>query len=261
VTHEEAIELLHELQLGRLEDDRRRELEQHLAECEDCQGFVETFHALRGALGRAEEEQLPEEAARALEKHLSVCPSCRGEGAATGDREEAASPPTRPRRASQRRWERVVTAVAAALVLVLAYPAYVGLFGTAERARSAVEGGAVTLQTLRSEVRGEGVESRVRVEQAQPALLLGVEMAVPQEIRDAESLRFAFHDPEGRRVTEITVRVATARRHILKTGVVTLLVPAEMLPDRVLTLIVTRGEETAGDAIFETDFEVVRDDL
>jgi hypothetical protein len=260
VTHEEAVEALHELQLGRLEVDRRRELEEHLAECEDCRGLVETLYALRGALDRIEEEELPEAAAQALEKHLSVCPSCRGGEAVGADRGETDLPSARSRRASRRRWERPLAAVAAVLVLALAYPAYVGLFEKTERARGAVDGGAVTLQMLRSEVRGEAAESRIRVERAQPGVLLGVELAVPAGIPDGGRLRFAFAGPGGRTVEEITLRASTARRQILETGIVTLLIPADAVPPGPLTLIVTADDQRAGEAIFETDFEVVRDD-
>lgn len=171
--HEAALELLDDFVEGQLDEDQKVATESHVAGCPECKAQLELLHLLHrkevAALGDAlfephpSAEQLvtyvldPGELSRAdqaaLGRHLAVCPTCRVEADLT----------RRSNRHANSWWRRlsyllpsltieriqpVLVPAMAALLVVLAYPSYVGLVKLPEamRERKRLEQEAKLLQ-------------------------------------------------------------------------------------------------------------------
>ena len=133
MNHLEASNLLTHYLSGNSSPERRRGVEEHMAECAECAGWVATHSLFAEALvehpssdeivvyALAPESLAPASHERCA-KHLESCPECREEVELVREgveRSRAASEPVQEQSAGINRHRRVWVALAASLILVL----------------------------------------------------------------------------------------------------------------------------------------------
>jgi len=147
MNHADVLALLPDLLHDRLEEDAAESARSHLAGCADCSTAMETLEMLTGTGETAHPissevvafavrpDSLDKDVRGRLETHLRACPSCAEEATATRDADRAAmanerqgagTVPFRKRSSWRSAWPGL--AAAAALTLLLGYPASLGLF-------------------------------------------------------------------------------------------------------------------------------------
>ncbi|MBZ5637561.1 MAG: zf-HC2 domain-containing protein [Acidobacteriia bacterium] len=249
----------------------------------------------------------------ALEAHLQGCTSCRGqldrlrrtvdlvkesEGRRAGGtwygaaREaharEVAAVPLGIRLA--RHWPAWAGFAAAAVVLVvLTYPAYLGVIrlpiaerqatgllaekgqdaaqirelrssldGVSDRLRRATEwGGAVELHILPSALRG-GRPATLEVNAGQPFVLLGVTPQLPGLTASTRRFVFAIAGPAAQPLWSCEMSASEITARVNETNVVTLAVPGSLLPPGRFELRVAPVDAGGGEPLLRIPFEIVR---
>jgi len=291
MNHEVAAPMIGDLLHGRLRGETRNEVLSHVTSCEECRGMSETYGLLSEALcdhgdehpsaeeivkyAFAEDQLSPEERDRIAE-HVLGCDLCASELETTNQAEaeliaESSPAQDEPATSFDRR-SMLAAAIAAAVVLVvLAYPAYLGLFEVPriDNRLAALEAetigreasiwsGPLDLNILQAPVRGAGDPIvAVHLAQNQPLALLAVEPGLLEEYVGAGAVFVDIRDASGRSIWswEFT------ESQVLNTasGLVTVLVPAENLASGDWTMAVSRGAGRA-EPVFDAPFRVTRSD-
>ena len=239
------------------------------------------------------DELLPDERERA-ESHLNRCASCRGEMSrvrnADGEALRSLEPASRlPDREGVWRWPRPALVAAAVLLAVLAYPAYRGLplmfssaRGTGELEREVADlrmggtemqasidrlagelerlrswDGVVELNVFSAGLRDEGDGAPVRISRVQPFVVFGIDVVIPRDVADGETIRFEIVKEDGRAVTALDVLVGAARQQIRSAGVVTLVVPSGSFAPGTHDLRASLQNRPVDGELLRTAFEVV----
>lgn len=270
--HETAISRIGDLLRGRLDAARRAEVIGHLEDCADCRALSDTYVAVAGAFDdlpgsdeHADSAELVElavdpdrldPAVRArIETHVKRCPSCAHDLEATRNAEaELAAFTESPQGSGAARagaarnpWARA--AVAAAIVgVALAYPAWRGL-SVAPRLEQRLQqlesfSGPVGLVVLEPPQRGaEDPVPTLDVAAAQPAVPLAVVPVLDERVGAETPVLFSILDAAGHRVWSREMSRAVAEGYARDAGVVTFLVPSDLLPEGRYTLQVSTGAE------------------
>jgi hypothetical protein len=286
VTHDEAAPLLPELLRGGLHDDVRADLAAHFAGCDECRSLSVAYDAIAAALRHdpggaswahpasrdivayaiAHDTLEPPDAGR-VEAHVRECGPCHGEvettrrvHAATGAAE--AVPFDLARRAGRPGPNARAALAAAAVLLVLSYPAYLGLRRlpaarseaaalraekeSAEQQLAGLESareraiaelrqarewsGAVDLHVLEGTARGAGrINETIAVAPGQPFVLFAVvPPQTPATAPPAEVYRFSIDRPQEGAVWSQDLTAAQVREQVRSSGVVTFALPASM---------------------------------
>ena len=129
------------------------------------------------------------------------------------------------------------------------------LAGELERLRS--WGGAVQLHVFSAGLRDEGEGARVRISRAQPFVAFGIDVVIPRDVADGETIRFEIVDEDGRAVTELDVPVGAAREQIRSAGIVTLVVPSGSFASGTYDLTASLVNRLVEGELLRTAFEVV----
>lgn len=322
--HEEALALLPEFLQGGLAEPTRSAVASHRAACDECRALSDAYVVIAASLRHSG----PAPAARAsadgvhpasalivayavdpagldpgessvIATHLAACSRCSEEVETTRQAHQATRPTVVPFPGNLlgaatgvgRPDLRAAIAVAAVLV-VLAYPAYLGLGrlprlreeagelraaqGAAEREieelksslddarerlrRESAWTGPVELHVLEGPARGAGGLSPLRVAKDQPFLLLSVLPPVPAGVPDRAPLRFAIFASDDRVVWSADLAISETRRRLKSSGVLTFMIPAATLPPGRYTMRIFRPGEPQGRTIFQAPFEVVVSD-
>jgi hypothetical protein len=268
MTHEEALDALHRRRQGRLDPRATQELEEHLAQCESCRGTEHAYDTLFEALRDERSHPAPDELAAyvtgygqlsaednaRIESHVAECASCSEEvsssraverSAAAGG--EAGTESPRPR-APWWAWP------AAAMALVLVYPAYLGLFGKPDGTEWT---GATTLQVLSSPLRDGDRLPTIARDRSSPYLLLGVRLTLPPDLPDATEIRLELtSEPANRAIAETLLPASRAREQIGSSGIVSWLLPADRVPSGSYRLRVTRADAVEPSVLLELEFRI-----
>jgi hypothetical protein len=291
MNHDAAVSLIGDLLHDRLSDSVKDRMLAHVRGCDDCKSLSETFALLseawstgslehpssdsivRYALGR---NDLDEEERDRVAEHVLSCELCAAEVEATSQaeaeitREAVPAPAERP--VVQRPSLIAPMIAAAAVLVVLAYPTYLGLFEMprihdrlamleAEApTRAPAWSGAVDLHVLQEPLRGaEDDLPSIRVEGDRPYVLLAVQPGTLEGYAGAPAVHFDIRDETGRVTWSLKMSEDELRLRARAANVVPLLVPVDELPVGRLTLSVSRGTE-ADDRLFDTSFVVSRID-
>jgi len=316
VTHDEAAPLLPELLRGGLHDDVRADLAAHFAGCDECRSLAVAYDAIAAALrhdtGGAswahpasrdivafamDRDSLEPPDAGRVEAHVRECGPCSGEVEATRRAHEAtgpvkAVPPALILGAGRQGPNSRAALAAAAVLLVLSYPAYLGLYrlpatrqeAAALRAeRDSVErqlagaasarereiadlsratewSGAVDLHVLEGAARGGGGVETITVATRQPFVLLAVVPPLPSAAPAAEVYRFAIDGPDDKAAWSQNLSAAQIREQVRSSGVVTFALPADRLPPARYRMRIARVSAAAGRFVLEVPFEIARPD-
>jgi hypothetical protein len=290
--HEVALPLIEELLHGRLSGKTRQDVLSHVRSCEECRSLSETYSVLSEAWDDGDrehpsseviveyavgEDALDDDTRSRVAAHLLECDSCAREVDETDRAEaalsrEAATPADRPPEARDRIGLLAPAIAAGIVLLLLAYPAYLGLFempGIKGRL-SALESGTVQQTTpdwsgpvrrviLQSPLRGDETDlPAADLGSGAPYVSLEVVPGMLEEYAGARFVRFEIRDSSGRRHWSWECS-ETELRSITEEGVIRFLVPTADLPTGRLKLLVSRDGAAAG-VVFERSFLVERDE-
>ena len=321
MNHDEAATFLPELLRGGLHDSVRSDLAAHLAACGECRALAVTYDVLTEALGRdgadvlgrdggavatghlpareivadaVERDALPAPELERIATHLNSCRSCEKEvemtrGAHDETRRGSILPFAPARLAALRvPAARAAMAAAAAVLVLLGYPAWLGLARLPRAARDASDlraaneavgreaadlrssldrstadlravtswNGAVTLNVLEAPVRGGGGTKVLTIASRQPFLLVAVQPAIPVAAGPKDTVRFAIGREGEEPLWSDELTVAQLRDAVRLSGVVTFAVPADRVPPGSYRMTATPLGGRPGRAILDIPFEV-----
>jgi hypothetical protein len=296
MTHEGAVEKIVDLLHGRLADIERDDTVAHVRGCAECGELAATYATLSAAFdddGAAGEHPpgalivsyaLREQGLAAHERdwvasHVLQCNACAAEVETIGEAEaEAARDSATPAGAEppSRRARSAAYApafAAAAVLLLLAYPAYLGLFevpriheriATLEASRSAApapetwDGGPVHQRVLAAPLRGTtGEPTVIPLAEGQPYVMLEVDPGSLEEFATGVT-RFGVLDGTGASLWSRELTADQIRSYVRSTGTLEFVVPAAALGSGPLTLAVSRGSERLFEASFLVEPETRR---
>jgi hypothetical protein len=292
MNHETAIPLIGDLLHGRLSGKIRGEVLSHVTSCTECKSLSETYAVLSEAWHddtlehppselivqyAIAEDSLDEEVRAKVSAHLLKCELCASEVDVTSNAEAelaaVESPPSeQPGEMRDRRWLLAPAITAAAVLVILAYPAYLGLFEVPRiKSRLSVleaEGTADTTAKwtglaeplyLQSPLRGVDTElPTIELASGQPYISLAVVPGMLEEYAGAQSIRFEIRDADGQSTWSWALSESELRSRA-DGDVVWFMVPGSALPAGRLTLSVSR-EPGSGVPVFEAPFLVRRSD-
>lgn len=322
--HEEAEPLLSDHLEGRLPDPLRAAVDGHAAVCPDCQALIESYRTLdegfRAEQAGVEGERPPGDhppvevlvdfalmtaerpgARRAdLAAHLEACATCArevetvrsGQGEAEGGRRFPSVPHGRPAGAALRVPVPSLLA-AAAVLLVMAYPAFLGLRelprirgelkslvadrearesrvadlerslerNEEERRRLANWTGAIAVPLLAAPLRaGTEEETTITVAEGQPFIILAVD---PDPTgREAAGERYVAEvlRPDRTAAWSLELDPGEVRRQMARTGSLAFLLPSKMLPPGSYLLRMARRRPGGERPILEVPFSIAREE-
>jgi len=309
IDHAEAAAGIAELQKRRLSPEEAAAVWAHLEDCRECGHLRDTYELLAGALlseaasrephhpssGRIVAYVLGDESMTAGERtqtgaHLRDCRTCSLEVEAT---RQATAPPARAHHGSlipfgSREPVRAAVgwgALAAGIVLLLSYPAYLGLVRLPRAAREAAElkvaqqegerriatleatleeqrawsGGAVGTLYLQVD-RGGGATGpllTVRATKGQPLIAILIEPVLPAGAADQDPFRFEIRDRSGAIVWSSDLTAGRIRDYLRDSShTVTLLVPSNTLAPGDFTLALIDLRAPAPRTLLQVSFEV-----
>lgn len=242
---------------GRLDESSRREVAQHLTQCEECRAMAGSLSALAEHLRAGGEELFaphpsPEElrdfskketaASERIATHLEICASCAleveawsrmGENVAAIRRRETSGTGT-----------RALLAAAAGVLLGigLGYFARERLAGISPRipasparVEPSVEQAPRELLRIGPQLllprplRGEPIRLTYAIRPQQDAVIVACPAAVPEAAPSGARFRFELSRQGGERVWSQEMTASDIRDHRERTGVVTLVVRADLL--------------------------------
>ncbi len=276
VDHEQYRQNVAAYVAGRLGGDGARQLEAHVAECDDCAAVVESWIEIAEGFrqgGVALLESHPDtveirayvagtassEARARIERHLRTCASCSLEVGTGGTQRTVV--PFRPARAKTVFRLGIPASIAASLLLGVG----IGLFfrsgslpesDLSPAASAPAWSGPVNLLLLERPTRGVSTTRTYRVDAGQPFVPLAVPVVVPEGSADTELFRFTVRDEGGRVVWWSQLPADTLRRQIAESGVVSFLVPASDLEPGRKTLRFARALTPEPVALLEIPFEI-----
>lgn len=282
MNHETAVEHLLDRHGKELDEQTRAAVEAHLAGCEECGAVSQMLQVLHAGFQHDPEEvghhpssdeivavavdpgSLDRENRETVEAHLSTCVSCRREVASVRGAAESRSP-SLPARLRVRSRPAYLALAASLLIVVLGYPAYLGITRLprmtdrveelqqeiARVNRSLLWSGAVGLQYVTSPRRDEHGWTDVELDADQPFLVLGIDMGVPRAVSDADTLQLLLVGHDGQAVATVQLAVGEARRQIRETGIVTMVVSTSILPPDRYELRVVNRDKPDDPPIFE----------
>ena len=287
MTHEDATLLLHDLHAGRLGDESRVELEQHLDSCDDCKSFSDFYRTLQSTLkneSRPGDHLDPERIVTCamegdVDAHLTSCPTCseevervrRAESSVPRTSDAARTrPPMIP--ASGTDWARHGALAAGIAIALLAYPAYRGMYrlpqveDRAEQLQQENSGlregvgtaRVVKLQLVSAPTREGETTATLEIVPGQPHLVLGVQVHIPGSATDSELLQLSLIGEEDDGAVSAELSVGDARQAIRAAGIVTFLVPSDSVRPGIATLRVSVGAQPEATTLFESRLEVVQ---
>ena len=249
MTHDEAVLLLTDLLGGRLPDEVRPRVQEHLEGCADCASLAATHELLTGRHTPVQDlvelslqpDGMENARRMRLQAHLEVCETCGSEARAvrTAEREAVAAGSGMRRLGSAPLLAGVTAAALVGLGLAawLALDRVPRLESTIDRLQATpprrVEtphpgepGPLVRIQYLPATRRGPGADAAVTLDTGQPYLYLAVE--IPQFAGQGD-FAIAIAEADGGTVWSRTVSAETLRRMTQGTPEVTLAVPTKAL--------------------------------
>lgn len=300
--HEEAQRLLADRSHGRLAEAVQRDLAAHLSACGKCGSLSETYEMLRASLATAAVAEHPtseeivayalrsgdltgEDLAR-LAAHARACDPCAGEVAAVAEADAAAGslggrPPSGFLRFLLRPGPAAAL-TAAGLLLVMGYPAFLGLVRLPELRRAQQEaqdrvaaltgeldGARRSLQefadwdgpaqwlTLRRPRRGEAPRNLISLQPDQPYLQVAVRPLLGEEVQDDARFLARIEDEDGREIWAAELRASQIREHVAADGVVVLPVRSALLPPGGYRFRLVSSERTEVEPAFEASFQIL----
>jgi hypothetical protein len=296
IDHERAVESLPEYFAGRLGADACAELEEHLAECEECRDMAAAMRMIGAALGEDDghpehptadeivalalgERGMTASVRRRVEEHVETCSQCAAEIRRVRSVESSVPPMhALPRadaiapRPKRRPRTRLALAAAALLVAALAYPVFLGVVrlpAIEERARRLEEraadherrmqnGHVVQLQILRSPLREGSPTQSVRVNPRAPYVLLAIDAIVPESASPGARVRLQLLESGDDAVITADTPISEARSQLRSSGVLTWLLPSQDLrPGRYrLRASLLDGGEST--VLFDIEFDATR---
>jgi len=315
MNHDEARLLLAELPRGRLDEKTRSELQAHEAGCDECRALTGAYVLFSSALGdeaggrtdaHPSSEEIVSFALRAesvaaetftrVATHAGRCVACSGEIETVRKAEESIQPRlVRLAKSSLGRFlmvpqQRFAAALAAAVViLVLGYPAYLGLHRlpriAAEteglrQAKDLAEGQVRVLNSeldqtrqrlgrairwagpaqwifLKEQRRGDRPAEPIRLREDQPFVLIAVQPRLPGSAKNADSCRVEIRSENGDVSWWSDLTIAQVREDLTAFDVVTLPVPATSLPPGDYELRILSGEGPDGVPLLNAGFSIV----
>jgi anti-sigma factor RsiW len=302
MTHEDVVERLDGFHRGTLDEQTRLEIQTHLTGCAECRALSRTYRILRTSLSSGtdvagedhpaseqivayaeDRHRLDPQRARSIADHLAGCASCAEEVERTRRvaesirrRPEPETPGAIPTRAESRSWSTWGALAAAAILVAVAYPAYLGLFRLPSvrqqvsnlrmettRLETDLErlrgwGGAVSLNVLPRSLRDGADLAAVPVEPDQPYAAIVLELLMPRQVADEEVLRFEIVGPRGEVIWNLERSASRVRADIARWAVVTLIVPSERMNPGRHTLEVVRVDRPAEEPLLHVAFAVQR---
>jgi len=283
--HETAAPMIGDLLHGRLTGETRDEVLTHVVSCAECRSLTETYELLSEALiddgadhpsageivrYALDERTLSEEERDRIATHLLGCELCASELDVTSraEAELTAVPQTsheHPASGPDRRSVLAPAVAAAAVLVVMAYPTYLGLFEVpridqrlalleAERSQApaAVSPGPYRVHYLEPPLRDLGGEMpEIVLADDQTYAMLGVVPGLLEDYAGAGAVWFDIRDASGRTTWSLQLDESEL------SDVTAVLTPADRLPSGELTLVVSRGADR-DELVFETPFRVVR---
>ena len=238
---------------GRLSDEDSRQVQDHLAACDDCAAIVEAWAPAALGFRQAGPELLTEhpasltllrvgrgeeQAGEELNRHLETCATCLLEVQGA-----------RPIKMTSRSMTRYVSmALAAGLVLGLGLAT---LLMTPD-SRFAGSPGAIQLYTLEDTVRSSGDGTVLEVDGDSALLPLVMIPAVPPNALAEDTFRIEIRKGSGESVWSSGYTAEELNRFVEQSGVLTLLIPLQPDGDYTLQLL------SEGETIQEFRFQVVQ---
>jgi anti-sigma factor RsiW len=309
MSHESAVLRLPEYLEGRLDPAAAADVAAHLGSCDECRQLSRTYRIVTAPVRHAPadpahsasadlvacalgEPAPPAEGRADVRRHLGECPACSDLVRAIEEAEAELGPRSSSRASLAAAFprSRPYLAAAAAAVLLLGYPAYLGIFrlpGVEDRlaaaaregagARAEAEGlrqeldqardrieqsaswsGPVALPFLSGSVRGgDEPEARVALAPGQPFVLLAVEPQLPPDAAGGERFLFEVRKADGIAVWSREMTASEIREVSSGSGALVLALPAGDLPPAHYALRLGRP---AGPTALTARFEVVRAD-
>lgn len=276
MTHDEAVLLLTDLLGGRLPDEVRPRVEEHLSTCPDCASLAGTHEMLAGRHTPVEDlvelslqpDGMEHARRMRLQAHLEVCETCGAEARAvrTAEREAVTAGGGKTRFGSG----MLLAGTAAVALLGLGLSAWFGLYrvprleSTIDRLQAVPPrrvgtphpgepGPLVRIQYLPATRRGPGADAAVTLDPGQPYLYLAVE--IPQFTGRGE-FAVAIADPGGGTVWSRTVTAGELRRLTQGIPEVTLAVPAKALHEGRFFVSLRPASEPKAAPLIDTAFVV-----
>jgi hypothetical protein len=261
---------------GRLEGERLRGLESHLSECGECNDLVSDLREIVDGFrqgGSALLEACPdsltlmkvatgaqEDPEGTVERHTETCEPCSLEFVIWKNRERGAvrTPRRTVSRSSIYRWAGM--AAAAGLVLGLGLPAvYRQLVPGPTGPEPAIHrpwSGAVNLITLDGTIRGGGAIQSFTLSPDQPVVPLVLLPALPEGEEAPEAYRFAIIGGDGLQRWAMEMAGSEIEGILDLSAVLTLMIPAEVLPAGDYTLRMDPAGEAGGAPLMEEEFRI-----
>jgi hypothetical protein len=265
--HDEAVLLLPELLDNELEPSTAARARQHVECCEQCRELQATYQLLVQASRLPSPQEHPSSRSlvayasgvgaldpsiqRAVETHLAQCAECADDVAAT--REVLAHHERSAHRASMRRslvsaaWRSPAwraTAAATVVFALLAIPAWRGIATREPGEPLATSATSLTLLTTVT----RSSSSTLQQVRREPTVVLGIEPALPESLRDDTLLQLTLDSG-----WQQTLTAGTLRRAAEASGIAVIVIPRDELPLGVRILRLRAGQ----DVLLESRFEVV----
>jgi len=279
--------LVPELVRGQIVGWRRRRLAWHVRACPDCRALQETYATILASFRGVEPhpsserlvvfalgcEPIDVEERRAIAVHLDGCASCSTDvqtirAVDGGPAAEIGFLARAPRIRHVAPWLRPALAGAALAILLLGVPAYVALRASAGAGSSGTPGRAavdpsevviVPLVVLRTPLRGtDSPIPHVRVVGSARAVVLALDVSTwLPDLDDRERVTIFLRDASRRSLWQQSQSAEQVRHAAMDAGVIALSVPGSVLETGRFRVVVER-EQRPAEALFDTEFDVVR---
>lgn len=282
MNHAEAAALLVDLEEDRLESARRQRVEEHVASCTDCTGWLRSYRELAATLRSGERahpssealarfavdpEMLDEGDWLEIERHVEACASCSADARRLArilgeaqEPTEPGAPAERPAREPRpRRWRWPVP-LAAALLVAVALPVAYRMGRSAAGTNDGGPAGPVDVLVLQGAERSGAGPAALRVHEGQGRVVLAAIPPTPESLgrqgpRTPIELRVESSGGETVWSGELTAEELS--RRVAERGALFLSFPARSLPSGAYRLRI-EAPAPAG-VLLEAPFRVTRD--
>ncbi|MGH9750321.1 MAG: zf-HC2 domain-containing protein [Candidatus Polarisedimenticolia bacterium] len=283
--HDEYQEEIAAHAAGRLDEGARKNLEAHLAACQECADVATTWQAVAAGIRQSDDSLFgPHPAPSCLRRHaagvrveesasvvrhLESCPACalevsvwRAGGARVGSGSSTASTGAPATGIRRRPWRSVGGALAAGVLIGLAIPALLhraarDTVTPAPPSPASGWGGPVQLLVLNEPLRGEADVPEHRVSTSAPWIVIATRPAVPVNAAPDDLFRFEIVGAGSRVVWDVDVRTDWIEQQLRSAEVVTLAVAATDLPPCRYRLRVRPSSGAAEPLLSQVPFEIL----